>query len=112
MEKAKWLRLKKKSIGFVIVADMWKKTNDYYNREVVTCDVWSRKIRRGMLYLQDKEPYQYTVSCGASSEYSHTGSFFGCSKIDNLDTAKEVLDKIVPMWLDNVDYTEELGKYK
>lgn len=36
-----------------------------------------RNIRRGKIYLHDEKGFTYTVSCGASSERSHTGCFFG-----------------------------------
>jgi hypothetical protein len=77
----------------------WLKTNNYYNREVVICDVWSKKIsEKRTIYLQDsKEDYfTYTFSCGAHSQYSFTGCFFGTS-IDTLEKAMEWLDKFAEL---------------
>ena len=73
----------------------WIKTNDYYNREVVSCDVWSYKVsKRITIYLQDKLNYTYTVSAGANSDSSYTGCFFGHENIKNLsDAMKAIEDK-------------------
>ena len=78
----------------------WTKTNDYYNREVVTCDVYSRPVKRvrgkgGMLYVMNKDNFTYTCSMGANSDYSYTGCFFECTKITNVNEAMIAIDKIV-----------------
>ncbi len=75
----------------------WIKTNDYYNREVVTCDVWSKKITaKRTVYLKDGGNFMYTFSCGASSDYSFTGSFYG-TKVKTLQDAMDWLDKFIPL---------------
>lgn len=78
----------------------WTKTNDYYNREVVSNDVWSRNIPKGKLYIIDAENFMYTVSRGIDSEHSFTGSFFGTT-IKTLKDAMEYLDKFIPLWLND-----------
>ena len=90
----------------------WTKTNDYYNREVVTQDVWSRKCRRGKIYVIDKAPFTYTFSCGANSDYSFTGCFFGCSKITTVEQATEVIDQIAVRWFNDREYSTILKKYE
>lgn len=90
----------------------WTKTNDYYNREVVTPDVWSRKCRRGKIYVTDGEHFTYTFSCGANSDYSFTGCFFGCSKITTVKLAMKVIDEIAKLWLNDKNYTQLLEQYK
>lgn len=93
----------------------WIKTNDYYNREVVTCDVWSKQIsKKRTIYLQDKAEgsfrFMYTFSCGASSDFSFSGCF-SSTKIDTLDKAKEYLDKFAPLWFsDDYQGIKELKK--
>lgn len=75
----------------------WIKTNDYYNREVVTCDVWSKKIgAKRTIYLQDGGNFTYTFSCGANSDYSFTGSFFG-TKVKTLQDAMDWIDAFTPL---------------
>lgn len=75
----------------------WKKTNNYYNREVVTCDVWSYKVNSYMtIYLQDKPNYTFTVSAGANSDSSYTGSFYGHSEVTTLIQAMEGIKKKHP----------------
>lgn len=75
----------------------WIKTNNYYNREVVTCDVWSKKISgKRTIYLQDTNNFMYTFSCGASSDYSFTGSFYG-TNIKTLKDAMDWIDKFAPL---------------
>ena len=81
----------------------WIKTNDYYNREVVICDVWSKKItKKRTIYLIDSKElnFMYTFSCGANSEYSFTGSFFNTT-IDTLEKAMEYLDKFQKYYFSN-----------
>ncbi len=90
------------------IENTWTKTNDYYNREVVTCDVYSRPVKRasgrtGMLYVMDKDNFTYTCSMGANSDYSYTGCFYGCPKITNVNEAMEAIDKIVNLQLSNRD---------
>ena len=73
----------------------WIKTNDYYNREVVTCDVWSKKLtEKRTIYLMDSKEnhFTYTFSCGASSDYSFTGCFFKTT-IDTLEKAMAYLNE-------------------
>lgn len=89
----------------------WNKTNDHYNREVVTEDVWSRKCRRGKIYVIDKAPFTYTFSCGANSDYSFTGCFFGCSKITTAEQAMNVVDQIATLWLNGKSYKHLIEKY-
>lgn len=75
----------------------WEKTNNYYNRDVVKCDVWSYKVsKRITIYLMDEPNYTYTVSAGANSDSSYTGCFFGCAEINTLDKAKEALKRKHP----------------
>lgn len=90
----------------------WTKTNDYYNREIVTQDVWSRKCRRGKIYVIDGKHFTYTFSCGANSDYSFTGCFFGCSKITTIEQAMKVIDEIAKLWLNDKSYTQFLEQYK
>lgn len=90
----------------------WSKTNDYYDRKVVTEDVWSRKCKRGMVYVIDKPSFTYTFSCGANSEYSFTGCFFGCSKITTVQEAMVALDEIAARWLNNKEIASILKKYE
>ncbi|NDW08759.1 hypothetical protein [Dysgonomonas sp. 520] len=90
----------------------WTKTNDYYNREVVKEDVWSRKCRRGRIYVIDKTPFTYTFSCGANSDFSHTGCFFRHSKITTVEQAMNVIDIIADRWLIGQEYSALLEKYK
>lgn len=90
---------------FTTTADkVWTKTNDYYNREVVTCDVWSRPCPRsygkgGMLYVMNKDSFTYTVSMGANSDYSFTGCFFECTKIKTIEDAMNAIDKLIVLHL-------------
>jgi hypothetical protein len=73
----------------------WKKTNDYYNREVVTCDVWSKKLTdKRTIYLQDSKEnnFMFTFSCGAYSDYSFSGCFFE-TNVDTLEKAMKYLDE-------------------
>lgn len=95
-----------------IIMENWNKTNDYYNREVITENVWSRKCRRGKIYVIDKLPFTYTFSCGSNSDYSFTGSFFGCGKITTVEQAMEVIDMIAHRWLNDKEYKTLLEKYK
>lgn len=86
----------------------WIKTNDYYNRDVVTCDVYSRPVKRasgrtGMLYVMDGNSFMYTCSMGANSDYSYTGCFYECIKITNVNEAMIAIDKIVDLQLSNRD---------
>lgn len=76
----------------------WTKTNNYYNREVVTCDVYSKKLAngRGVIYLQDSEHFIYTFSCGASNAYSFTGCFYNTT-VKTIEQAQEYLDKFAPL---------------
>lgn len=90
----------------------WTKTNDYCNREVVKEDVWSRKCRRGKIYVIDKAPFTYTFSCGANSEYSHTGCFFGYSKITTVERAMEAINKIAPVWLNGKNIHQIIKEYE
>lgn len=94
---------------------MWTKTNDYYNRETVNEDVYSRKCRYGKIFLIDApSSFTYTFSCGANSEYSFTGSFLGCPKISNVNQAMDVLDKFAVLWFSDkmFDLNKFLAKYK
>ncbi len=90
----------------------WIKTNDYYNRDVVTQDVWSRKCRKGKIYVIDKSPFTYTFSCGVNSDFSHTGCFCGSSKVTTVQEAMNALDEIAPRWLNGEGYKTLLEKYK
>ena len=90
----------------------WNKTNDFYNREVVTQDVWSRKCKYGTIYVIDKIPFTYTFSCGADSDYSFTGCFYGCSKITNIHQAMEVIDLIAARRFNNQIYNDILKEYE
>lgn len=92
--------------------ETWTRTNDYYNREEIPHDVWSRKCRRGKIYVIDKAPFTYTFSCGANSDYSFTGCLFGCSKITAVEQAMEVIDIIADLWFNNQNYSTLLEKYK
>ncbi|GAB6119606.1 hypothetical protein [Dysgonomonas termitidis] len=89
----------------------WTKTNDYYNREVVKEDVWSRKCRRGKIYVIDRKNFTYTFSCGADSDYSFTGCFFGCSKITTVEQAMNVVDQIATLWLNDKSYKRLIEKH-
>ena len=78
----------------------WVKTNDYYNREVTTCDVWSKRINhKRVIYLQDDKDnhFMFTFSCGATSDFSFSGCFFN-TKVETLEQAKDYLDKFEVMW--------------
>lgn len=91
----------------------WQKTNDYYNREIVTEDVWSRKYRYGKLYVIDRPAsFTYTFSFGPNSDHSHTGSFYNCSKITNVEDAMNALDEIAPRFFNDEGYKVLLEKYK
>lgn len=72
----------------------WQKIEDHiYNKKVVNCDVYVLRItKKRNIYLMDKENFSYTFSCGANSEYSFSGSFYGTS-ITTLEDAKEYLLK-------------------
>jgi hypothetical protein len=92
----------------------WVKTNDYYNREVVTCDVWSKKIgAKRTIYLQDGGCFTYTFSCGANSDYSFTGSFFG-TNVKTLQQAMDWIDSFTPLHFlstrENLEKLEKLRK--
>lgn len=79
----------------------WNKTNDYYDRNHVTCDVWSKQITQKItIYLQDGNNLMYTFSCGANSDYSFSGSFYNTT-VKTLDQAREWLDKFAPLWFDD-----------
>jgi len=90
----------------------WTKTNDYYNREVVTQDVWSRKCTRGKIYVINKAPFTYTFSCGANSDYSFTGCFHGCSKVTSVEIAMKVINDIAAKWLNDQEYFTILKNYE
>lgn len=91
----------------------WIKTNDYYNREVVTEDVWSRKCKRGKIYLIDKPgSFTYTFSCGPNSDYSFTGCLFDCTQITTIEQAMTVVDEIATKWLNDQSYSSVLKKYE
>ncbi len=79
----------------------WKKTNNYYNRDVITSDVWSYQItKKRTIYLIDdpESNFTYTFSCGANSDYSFTNCFFQTT-IKTLDDAKDYLVKFADAWL-------------
>jgi len=73
----------------------WIKTNDYYNREVVTKDVWSckTKLHRITVYVIDKPNFMFTVSAGANSDLSYTGCFFEHPEIKTVQDAIEAIEK-------------------
>lgn len=78
----------------------WIKTNNYYNREIITCDVWSKKIGMNKtIYVMDskEENFRYTFSCGANSENSFSGSMYGLN-INNLQEAMNFIDELIPLW--------------
>lgn len=94
---------------------IWTKTNDYYNREVVKEDVYSRKCRYGKIFLIDAPgSFTYTFSCGANSEYSFTGCFWRYPKISNVNQAMDVLDKLAVLWFSDETFAlnDFLAKYK
>jgi len=71
----------------------WIKTNDYYNREVVTCDVWSCKVCKTItIYVMDEPNFTFTVSAGASSDSSYTGCFYGHDDIKTVNDAIESIE--------------------
>lgn len=71
----------------------WKKTNDFYNRDVVKFDVYSYKVsKRITIYLQDGNDYTFTVSAGANSQFSYTGCFFG-HNLKNVEEAMRLIEK-------------------
>lgn len=83
----------------------WIKTNNYYNRDVVSCDVWSKVLSsRRTIYIMDSfdNNFKYTFSCGANSEFSFSGSFFNTT-ITTLEQAIEFLNKFSPLWFSD-DY--------
>jgi hypothetical protein len=90
--------------------NVWAKTNDYYNREVVKCDVWSKKFGRGMVYLMDREGFTYTQSMGANSEHSFTGSFYSSTKVKTVQDAMDALDVLVPLELSDSGYYRSTHK--
>lgn len=60
----------------------WNLDDTYYNKEVVTCPVYSKLFRgkSGRVYVMDKIEesgygFHYTCSFGANSEYSYSGCF-------------------------------------
>ncbi len=82
----------------------WTKTNDYYNRDVVTCDVYSRIAYRGVgkprkIYVMDEGSFTYTFSMGANSDSSFSDCFFECTKITNVIEAMAAIDKIAQLHL-------------
>lgn len=85
----------------ILNSKTWTKTNDYYNREIVTCDVYSKKFGRGKVYVMDNKEkgFMFTCSFGASSDYSYTGSFPQNSNINTVEHAMRALDNIVPLQL-------------
>lgn len=93
------------------MAITWNKTNDYYDRNVVTCDVWSKvySTRRAIYIMDSKDKhFQYTFSCGANSDYSFTGSFYE-TNVTTLEQAIEYLNKFAPLWFaDNYQGIREL----
>ena len=94
------------------VMAQWNKTNDYYNRDVVTSDVWSRKCRYGKIYVIDNKDFTYTFSCGANSDYSFTGCFFGLSKITTVQQAMSVIDVIAILHFSDKSYQSLLKQYE
>ena len=75
----------------------WEKTNNYYNPEVVTCDVWSFIVSPKItIYLQDEPNFTFTVSAGANSNNSYTGCFFGHPEVTNVQDAMEAISKKHP----------------
>ena len=92
---------------------VWNKTNNYYNRDVVTCDVWSKVFStRRAIYIMDSQDrnFMYTFSCGANSDYSFSGSFYGTT-VTTLEQAMDYLDKFAPLWFaDNYQGIRDLKK--
>lgn len=85
---------------------VWVKTNDYYNRAVVKCDVYSIKVtKKRTVYLQDSENFNFTFSCGANSDYSFSGCFYGTT-IKTLDQAMEYLNKFIPLHFNDNKFDE------
>lgn len=85
------------------MAAEWIKTNDYYNREVVTCDVWSKKIGKNQtIYVMDSKEHDftYTFSCGANNCNSFSGSMYGLN-INTLQEAMDFIDELKPLWFSN-----------
>jgi len=87
--------------------NQWNKTNNYYNRDVVKCDVYSKPFKaqyiRGTVYVMDEKDFMFTCSFGANSDYSYTGCFFECTKIKTVTDAMDAIDKIVTLQLNNKD---------
>ena len=81
----------------------WIKTNDYYNRDVVKCDVYSRVIsKKRTIYIMDSKDknFTYTFSFGASSVLSFSVSFYK-TNVNTLSDAMDYLDKFCPLWINN-----------
>jgi hypothetical protein len=81
---------------------LWKKTNDFYNRETVTQDVYSRKYKWGKIHVINQPSiFTYTFSFGKNSDYSHTGCLAGYSKITTVETALRVIDEIAGLFFED-----------
>ena len=95
--------IKNKKLGWVL-------DDTYYNKEVVKCEVYSKKFGRGIVYIQNQGSFMFTCSFGNNSDLSHTGSFFGVETIKTVEDGMKYLDKFVPLWISN--NSKEIKKLK
>lgn len=59
------------------------------------CDCYEMPIRGGKIYLQANTPhFSFTVSCGANSDRSYSGCFYGHNDIT---TAEQAMNELVRM---------------
>ncbi len=55
--------------------------------------VYEHKIPRGRIILRGEAPFNFTVSCGANSDRSFSGCYFGDNEITTVELAKESLSQ-------------------
>lgn len=83
------------------ISDGWVLDDSYYNKEVVKCDVYSKKFGRGTVYIQNQDSFMFTCSFGANSDLSHSGSFYNVETIKTVEDGMKYLDEFVPLWISN-----------
>jgi len=70
----------------------WKLVDWPYSDGYPKC--WVKNIHHGgNVFLTTENDFTYVCSCGASSDFSFTGCFFGHAEIASLAEAKAELDR-------------------
>ena len=77
--------------------ESWKLVQWPYEPSVKT-PTYFRQFGRCKVYLRHDENFHYTCSAGPNSDWSYSGCFYNCTKINSLDEAKNALDVLMPHW--------------